>query len=326
MKNTETSRGTKTSRRRRNPAPIILGVAAALLAVYYVVVSLSGVLQTSSKVNVTGGIEPADGDFLTLQMRIQDVDLSNRVIQANVLPIPHGSLVGSKSGEMSRGLRIELSSGGVTTSVVTYPGKSIVDPTSVTLNLDRGDSAYPFDKPFANVHLSVQDDELNEAVPFVLTVENSARPWNLQGELAAPVSEDGKVSLPLSLQGHRDPLSITLVGFYVLAILLTTLMAVVTIGSALIKRQLEFSNVIWLSATMISFPALRSAMPGAPPIGTTLDFIVFFPCVCLIAGMLVWTGAHLLWRESALLRKRHFEDELDDEDYFDEELPEKVNA
>ncbi|WP_275425687.1 hypothetical protein [Arthrobacter alpinus] len=42
--------------------------------------------------------------------------------------------------------------------------------------------------------------------------------------------------------------------------------------------------------------------------------------------MLVWTGAHLLWRESALLRRRHFEDELDDEDYFDEELPEKVNA
>lgn len=319
-------RRTKSAGRRRNPAPIILGVAAALLAVYYLVVSFSGVLETSSKVAVTGETQPEGQDYLTLQMRVQDVDLTNRVIQANVLPIPHGSLVGARAGEMSRSLRIELSSGGVTTSVVTYPGKSIVDPTAVTLNLDRGDSAYPFDKPFANVQLSVQDDELNKAVPFELTIENTARPWTLAGTLASPVAEEGKVALPLSIQGSRDPLSITLVAFYILAILLTTLMAVVTIGSALIKKELEFSNVIWLSATMISFPALRSAMPGAPPIGTTLDFIVFFPCVCLIAGMLVWTGAHLLWRESAILRSREFGHALDDDGSMDDELPEKVDA
>lgn len=60
-------------------------------------------------------------------------------------------------------------------------------------------------------------------------------------------------------------LSITLVSFYVLAILLTTLMAVVVIGSAILRRKLEFSNVIWLSATLLSFPALRGSMPGAPP-------------------------------------------------------------
>jgi hypothetical protein len=54
---------------------------------------------------------------------------------------------------------------------------------------------------------------------------------------------------------------------------------------------------------MLAFPALRSAMPGAPPIGTALDFVLFFPCMCLVAAMLLWTGVHLLGRERGVLRR-----------------------
>ncbi|MGG7465203.1 hypothetical protein [Plantibacter sp. YIM 135347] len=54
-------------------------------------------------------------------------------------------------------------------------------------------------------------------------------------------------------------------------------------------------------------------MPGAPPIGTAMDFIILFPCLCLIAAMLVWTGAHLLWRESSLLRTRTIRHDADAE-------------
>ncbi|RLP83814.1 DUF4436 domain-containing protein [Mycetocola lacteus] len=290
---------------RRNPAPIILGVVVAVLVIYYIIVAFSGVLQSTTKVPISGDNKATSSDYLTLQMKVQDVDLGNRVIQANVLPIAHGSLLGAKAGEISEGLRIEVSSGGVTTSVVTFPGESVVNPTSVTLALDRGDTAYPFDQPFADFQLSVQEEDTGKAVPFEVDLTNSARPWVLNAHLSDAGVTDGKTLFPITIEGSRDALSITLVGFYVLAILLTTLMAVVTIGSALIKRKLEFSNVIWLSATMLSFPALRSAMPGAPPIGTTMDFLILFPCLCLVAGMLVWTGAHLLWRESSLLRTRH---------------------
>lgn len=291
-------------RRRRNPAPWILAAAIAVLAVYYAIVSFSGVLDASAKVDLTRPDESTSEDYLTLRMRVQDVDLSNRVVSANILPIPHGDLVGSKAGEMSESLRIEISSAGVTTSVVTYPGESIVDPTAMTLSLDRGDSDYPFDRPFADFQLSVENDRTGEGVPFVVDMENSARPWVLSGSIGSAIRDSGKYVYPVTLDGHRDPLSVALVSFYVLAILITTLMAVVTIGSALLRRSLEFSNVIWLSATMLSFPALRASMPGAPPIGIALDFIVLFPCICLVAIMLTWTGGHLLWRESSVLRRR----------------------
>ncbi|RCK69884.1 DUF4436 domain-containing protein [Desertihabitans brevis] len=291
--------------RRRNPAPVILLAVAVLLAVYYGVVGLSGVLQSTTTVPIQGS-QPRSGDYVTLQMRTEDVDLTNRTIQAAVLPVPHGSLVGAKAGEMSQNLRIEVLSGGVTSSVVTVPGESVVDPTALTLSLQRGDSAYPFDEPFTHFQISVTNDTTGADVPFEVVMENAARPWTLHGEVT-PVRGQAGAASALTLEGARDPLSIMLVLFYVLAILLTTLMAVVTVGTALVKRELEFSNVIWLSATLISFPTLRSAMPGAPPIGTAMDYIVFFPCMCLIACLLVWTGFHLLWRESALLRRRHLD-------------------
>jgi len=298
---------TTSARVRRNPAPVILAVAVGLLVVYYVVVLATGALRTTTAVPVGGQEEPS-GDYMTLRMSVQDVDLTNRVVQANVLPIPHGDYVGAKAGEISRPLRIEVVSGGVTTSVVTFPGESIVDPTSLSLTLERGDTSYPFDQPFANFQLSVQDDDSGDAVPFEVDMSNSARPWVMEAQRGAADEQADRALVPLQLDGHRDALSIVIVSFYVLAILFTTLMAVVTIGSAILRHSLEFANVIWLSATLLSFPALRSAMPGAPPIGTTLDFVFLFPCLALIAVMFVWTGAHLLWRESAVLRSRSLED------------------
>ncbi len=296
-------------RPRRNPAPIILAVVGVILIAYYVIVSCSGVLDTNTDVAVRGDNETSETSYLTLRMSTQEIDLTNRAVTANVIPIPHGDLVGDKSGEISKNLRIEVSSGGITTSVVTFPGESIVDPTSLTLALQRGDSAYPFDTPFADFQLSVQDDETGRAVPFVIELTNSARPWVLTADRGADMVDASRTLVPVSIDGARDPLSITLVSFYVLAILLTTLMAVVIIGSAIIRRKLEFSNVIWLSATLLSFPALRGAMPGAPPIGTAMDFIVLFPCLVLIAGMLVWTGVYMLWRESSVLRRRTLSEE-----------------
>lgn len=308
---TATDANDTTSRsRRRNSAPWILGAAVLVLAVYYVVVLASGILESSTDVPIAGEKHAAGEDYLTLQMRVQDVDLTNRVLLANVLPIPHGDLIGDKAGEISESLRIEVSSGGVTTTVVAYPGESIVDPTAVSLLLDRGDSAYPLDRPFADFQLSVEDDETGRSVPFVVEMTNSARPWVLTGAVGDASAEGRGAVYPVTIDGYRDPLSVTLVAFYVLVIVITTLMAVVIVGGAILRRNLEFANVIWLSATMLSFPALRAAMPGAPPIGTALDFIVLFPCIAIIAVMLVWTGGYLLWRESSILRRRELDDDV----------------
>jgi hypothetical protein len=292
-----------STRLRRNPAPYVLGAVITVLALYYVVLWATGALRTSIDVPVDAATPTTSRDYVTLQLRVQDVDLTRRVIEADVLPLAHGALAGRMTGEMRQGLRIGIARGSETTSVVTFPRRSVVDPMAVTLPVDRGDAAYPFDRPFTDFVLSVQDDATGAAVPFEVQMSNSARPWALSAVIAQPDVRDGVPTYRVTVDGHRDPLNITLVAFYVLAMLMTTVIAVTVIGSAILRGALEFSNIIWLSATMLAFPALRSAMPGAPPIGTALDFVLFFPCMCLVAAMLLWTAVHLLGRERGLLRR-----------------------
>ncbi|WP_210648901.1 DUF4436 family protein [Nocardioides sp. SYSU D00065] len=299
---------------RRNPAARILAACVALLAVYYAVLVATGSLGTSTQVDLDKAAAPTGSDLVTLHLKLQEVDVANRVLRATILPAPHGDLVGRKTGEMSRGLRIEVASGGAATSVISYPSKSIIDPTAVELALDRGDVAYPFDRPFVDFSVSAQDDRTGAAVPIALDVESSSRPWVMSATMDEPRTEGAKMVYPVQIDGHRDTLTVTLIMFYLLVILLTTLIAVVTIGSALVQRTLEFSNVIWLSATLLAFPTLRNVMPDAPPLGTALDYVVFFPCVCAIAAMLLWTGLHLVRRESAVLLGRASTEDADDSD------------
>lgn len=298
---TQQTEQTEQTRGRRNPAPFILLACIVLLLGYYAVLAATNALSASTTVSIENQDNPTESDYVTLQMKLLDVDLSNRVLRASVIPTPHGSLVGRKPGEMTQSLRIEVASGGAATSVLTFPSQSIIHPASVDLEVDRGDTAYPFDRPFVDFTISVQDDRTGKVVPFTLDLEDSAHPWVMTATRGEPRAEGTQSVVPIQLDGHRDRLTVTLVLFYVGVILLTTLIAVVTIGSALVNRALEFSNVIWLSATMLAFPTLRTVMPGAPPLGTALDYVVFFPCVCAVAVMLLWTGTHLLRREGAVL-------------------------
>lgn len=295
---------TAPSAEKRNPAPLLLAALVALLAAYYVTLTATGFLNASTAVPIEEPHPVKGSEYVTLQVKLQDVDITNRVLQATVLPAPRGSLVGRKAGEMTRSLRIEIVSGGKTESVLTFPGSSIIHPTPVDLTIDRGDTAYPFDRPFVDFSVSVQDDRTGRPVPFALELENSARPWVIAASLGEAATDDGSSVFPVQLDGHRDRGTVVLVLFYMLVILLTTMIAVVTIGSALVRGVLEFSNVIWLSATMLAFPTLRGVLPGAPPLGTALDYLVFLPCISVVAVMLVWAGAHLLWRDGAVLMGR----------------------
>ena len=63
-------------------------------------------------------------------MRTEDVDLTNRVLQASVLPSPR-SAGRQPNGRDVQGVRIEIVSAEQTTSVVTFPGRSVLDPTAV---------------------------------------------------------------------------------------------------------------------------------------------------------------------------------------------------
>ena len=98
------------------------------------------------------------------------------------------------------------------------------------------------------------------------------------------------------MQGERDELTIALVLLQLATIVLSTIIALIVVAVAITRRRVELAVVIWLGATLIAVPALRNAMPDAPPIGTRIDYLVLFPCMAVIAGSLLMTALLLLVR------------------------------
>lgn len=41
-------------------------------------------------------------------------------------------------------------------------------------------------------------------------------------------------------------------------------------------RKIDFSMMTWVAAFMFVIPAVRNSLPGAPPIGALIDFLIFF--------------------------------------------------
>jgi len=53
------------------------------------------------------------------------------------------------------------------------------------------------------------------------------------------------------------------------------------------RRPMETRLLAWLSAMVFALVALRTAAPGAPPVGTFLDYYAMFESVGIVAASLV---------------------------------------
>ena len=273
---------------------MLLAATAGLLLIYYLALVVVGDLGHQTDVAVAReGLPPLD-ESVHVEMRVVEADPAKRTLQALMRPLSEtAEYEGDNVGELSEPLLLQVFSSGRPPSSFAFPADSTVDEVAVDLELTRGSSFFPLDRPVADFRLSLETEEGGEPVPTNVELRNESETWVL--DAAASRGQEGTVQV--EIEARRDSLSIGLTVFNLMAIVLTTLIAVSVIGRSVILRDVEFSQVVWLSATLVAFPALRSAMPGAPPIGTTIDYLFFFPCMCIIAAALLTTAVMLAWRE-----------------------------
>lgn len=277
----------------KHPGRRLLAALGLLLLLYYLAYGLLSNNRPNTAVDVKGGSAlTTSADNVALHLRVTAVDPPSRTMDVEMRPVASGRYASSTPGELAQPVRVQMFSSGAPATSASFPNDSIVDAVTVQMPLSSSVQSYPLDSPQSNVRLQVVNDKTDAVIPASLVLQNAATPWLMSASVSASGGQ-----LLTSINAHRSNLSILLTIFQLLAIVATTMIAVSTVGSALLARTVDFSKVIWLSATLIAFPALRSSMPGVPPIGTTMDFLFFFPCVCIIAAALVWTTLEVAWKE-----------------------------
>lgn len=94
--------------------------------------------------------------------------------------------------------------------------------------------------------------------------------------------------------------------FALLMLLLMAVLALVAIEIAMLavsnRRRAEMGMLSWLAGLLFAFPALRRTMPDAPPIGVTIDILVFLWTLLLsLAGAMLVGLAWGVQSRAALL-------------------------
>ncbi len=184
-----------------------------------------------------------------------------------------------------------FSSIGSTPSLVVRPNQ-IDQERTVFLSFERGAvSDYPFD----SYRVSVDLIALNGIDTSLTTVNRKVLPLKIEGSSVAAgtivtasthTGSDGVLSITLTVSRSLVSRGWTLAMmaiYWALAILAGSITYMVVRR----RRPMETRLLAWLSAMVFALVALRTAAPGAPPVGTFLDYDAFFESVGIVAASLV---------------------------------------
>jgi hypothetical protein len=174
---------------------------------------------------------------------------------------------------------------------VVRPNQIDQERTAI-ISFERGAvSDYPFD----SYRVTVGVIALNGTDTSLTKVNRTVLPLEIEGSSVAA----GTIVTATSHTGGDGVLSITLTVrrslvsrgwalammaiYWALAILAGSITYMVVRR----RRPMETRLLAWLSAMVFALVALRTAAPGAPPVGTFLDYYAFFESVGIVAVSLV---------------------------------------
>lgn len=263
-------------------AALVLFLAVALLIALTIPRGGSTTQRSSFAVasSTTGGQKPAVEILLT----VDSLAAAGGGIQARLIAVPGEAIP-------PEGATVFNSIGSIPTLVVRP--KQIDQERTAFLSFQRGAvSDYPFDSYRVSIELVAlagTDTSLAQAT------QRTVLPIRIEGSsvaagtiVTATSKREPNGSLTLNLTVSRSLVSrgwtLAMMAIYwALAILA----ACITYMVVRRRRPMETRLLAWLSAMVFALVALRTAAPGAPPVGTFLDYYAMFESVGIVAASLV---------------------------------------
>ncbi len=262
-------------------------IALVLFLAVAVLVALAIPRDGSSTQRSTFVVASSNGGHkaaVELLLTVDSLASAGGGIQARLIAVPGPAIP-------PEGATVFNSVGSIPTLVIRP--NQIDQERTAFLSFERGAvSDYPFDSYRVSIDLVAlagTDTSLGEAAKrkvLPLGVEGSSV---AAGTIVTATSKgDSTGTLNLTLAVSRSLVSrgwvLAMMAIYwALAILAATITYMVVRR----RRPMETRLLAWLSAMVFALVALRTAAPGAPPVGTFLDYFAMFESVGIVAASLV---------------------------------------
>lgn len=249
---------------------VLLAVAAAALCGLWL---QFGERQDLDTRHTAGGQAP---DRIDIDASVQRVDAAGRELVLRVLVTPRGEL--AEAGGISPAENLTLQTSSSVRGDLTFPAHSRIASVDVPVTLTGGPiTDYPFDAYETDMEFGAVQG--GESVPVRMTLTNRDALFSL----AVDTSEI-KGAAVFSAEVARSR-SVLVFSVFMMLAMWALAVAVLMGGWHLVRRQmgLTWPALGWMAATLFALAAFRNTAPGAPPIGSLLDYLAFFWAETLIA-------------------------------------------
>lgn len=265
---------------------VVLAVAAAAAVGVWLQFGERQAMDTRYRV---GDAAP---DRVDIDASVQRVDAAGRELVLRVLVTPRGSL--GEAGGVSPAQTLTLQTSSSIRRDLTFPAHSRIATVDVPVTLTAGSiTDYPFDAYDAALEFSaVQGDE---AVPVRMTLANS------DALFAATVDASDADGTAVFDVGLARSTSVLIFAVFMMAAMWALALAVLIGAWFLVSRRkgLTWPALGWMAATLFALAAFRNTAPGAPPIGSLLDYVAFLWAETLIAFCVIAVVVMGMRREAA---------------------------
>jgi len=283
-----------------------------VVVLFAAILAISIAYENEGDLSVTGGLEEPNGPGIVVQVEPLAMDPATNTLTARLVFNTQGAVfTDPKSDTLLQNTRITVS----TTEgnqEISYTQGSHLGSAQVILGTDGSVSSYPFDTHNADLYVKAESTKREsgggvtviDSIPVGTMAAGGISGWDIAMTMPTSMADGAQVSMTLhrafSTKLFAIVLLITMTALALLALFISLL---VSSG----RRLMEVSLLSWLGALLFALPLLRNSLPNSPPIGASIDILVFL--WVLLAAMTAMLLAAITWtrakKAELLARQKH---------------------
>jgi Domain of unknown function (DUF4436) len=205
-------------------------------------------------------------EHLSLNVTTVAIDTAKQQVTLSIVPEPTGKLTEDKGWTAKKDLSFTIYTANEFKTITIKAGDPMA-MTEIAIPAFGDIAVYPFDR-YAG-WITFESDE-----PLAIAWESHLQAYHAVVALSEHSTSD---SLSIDSEFSRST-SVRAFALFLFALmgLVATIAVIVTVNVAVNGYKLEFGQIGWTAALLFVLPAVRSGLPGQPPVGTLGDFLVFF--------------------------------------------------
>jgi hypothetical protein len=274
-------------------------IAVLAVVVYGTVVTLYALSDGADAGNDCPRQPPTDA--VLMQLQPESVDAASDRIVVNLSVRGFGPVADPDSELSTADLTLYVT-GNDGTHTFSLPAGEIPSPLTVRFVSEGDVERWPFDQHTATTTIAVTKKVAAGIEPVLVQLcgQPHVPGWvfaSTQRDDADELVINGTSAEQLQLTAHRSSATIVF-GLVILTlmIVLPAFALVVAILAFRGRRKVEATLTSWFAAMLFATIPLRNFLPGSPPIGSWVDYlVVLWVLVGLVAALVIYVLAWLKW-------------------------------